>query len=508
MKLQEKEIILRGENLMDEQHQVIQDRNQLLMKLLWFAFFLGLASNFMSKVPINGIIGYSFAGIVVLSVVTFMTLKRVLVYKIQYVAVIGFSILIFVMVSTSPKFSNYLMIYVVVAFLTLFHNFRSIAAATISGLILSNYFFFTYREEMFFGVGNDVFISMNIMYIIITSVLITQARIGERMQDKVNKQHEEMKQDKIKVDQILKEVTNSVQVITNFSETLKGNIMATQKISNEITTAFGEVTRGVEAQAASVLEMNDSMNSTNEIVANVSRTSIQMGNLSTETREITSKGNDQILQLSSHMRQVSQTISAASQLMKELNNQTNQIGTILSSISDISNQTNLLALNAAIEAARAGEHGKGFAVVADEVRKLAEGSQRSTVKISEILHEIQGKTAQVTKQIGEGEDAVTSSIEATEQSKESFSQILNNTSKVAHQAEDIKAMLNKLEQSAMAIIDEISAVSSVTEQSSSQSEEIMAHVEEQHARIENITNSFEELDSMTRQLQKLTDERK
>lgn len=493
---------------MAEQDQVIQGRNMLLMKLLWFAFFLGLASNFMSKVPLNGVIGYSVAGLIAVGAVTFMTLRRVSIYKIQYVAIIGFSILIVVMVSTSPKFSNYLMIYVVVAFLTLYHNYRSIAVAAISGLILSNYFFFTYREEMFFGVGNDVFISMNIMYIIITSVLITQARIGERMQEKVNKQHEEMIQDKIKVDQMVNEVTNSVHVITNFSETLKGNIAVTKKISNEITTAFGEVVNGVETQAASVLEMNESMNSTSKVVADVSKTSVEMGKLSTETRDITSKGNEQILQLSSHMRQVNQTISAASQLMNELNNRTNQIGTILSSISDISNQTNLLALNAAIEAARAGEHGKGFAVVADEVRKLAEDSQRSTVKISQILHEIQEKTNQVTKQIGEGEDAVIASIEATEQSKQSFSQILNNTSKVAHQAESVKEMLAKLEQSAMSIIDEISAISSVTEESSSQSEEIMAHVEEQHARIENITNSFEELDSMTRQLQKLTNETK
>ena len=322
----------------------------------------------------------------------------------------------------------------------------------------------------------------------------------------MDEQHEEMKQGKKKVDQLLKEVTHSVEVISNFSETLKGNISATATISNDITIAFAEVTRGVEAQAASVGEMNESVNNTNDLVASVSKISYQMGSLSSETRDITDKGNAHVVSLSSHMSQVNEVMSAASQLMKELNNQTNQIGAILSSISDISNQTNLLALNAAIEAARAGEHGKGFAVVASEVRKLAEDSQNSTVEISKILTEIKEKTMEVTKQIDAGEQSVSSSILATEKTKENFELILGNTSKVAHQAENVKTMLMRLEQASASIGEEIASVSGVTQHSSSQTEEILAHVEEQHNRIEAIMNSFEKLDSLTRQLQCLVDD--
>lgn len=491
---------------MKEHLDVVQDRNKLLMKLLWFAFSLGLVSNFLAQVPLKGIIAYSVAGMLAVGTITFMTVKRISVQNVQYVVVICFTILIFVMVSTSPKLSNYLMIYVAVAFLTLYHNYRSIAASALSGLLLSNYFFWAFREEMFFGVDYKVFISMNVMYIVITSVLISQARIGEKMQKQMDEQHEAMKEGKNKVDQLLKEVTNSVQVITNFSNTLKGNIHATASISTDITAAFTEVTRGVEAQAASIGEMNESMNSTNEVVANVSKISVTMGSLSSETKDITSIGNKHVQELSHHMGQVNEVISAASQLMNELNNQTNQIGTILSSISEISNQTNLLALNAAIEAARAGEHGKGFAVVAQEVRKLAEGSQKSAVEISQILTEIQGKTTAVTNQIEAGEQSVSSSIKATKQTQQSFGQILENTSKVAMQAQTVKEMLLQLENVSISISEEIASVSGVTQHSSSQTEEILAHVEEQQTRIESIMNSFEQLDSLTKQLQHLVDE--
>ncbi len=492
---------------MSEHLDVIQERNHLLMKLLWFAFLLGLGSNFISQVPLNGIIAYTIAGLLAVGTITFMTLRKISIQNIQYVVVIGFSILIFVMVVTSPKLSNYLMIYVAVAFMTLYHNYRSIAAAAISGLLLSNYFFWAYQDVMFFGVDYKVFLSMNIMYIVITGVLISQARIGEKMQKQMDEQHEAMKVEKKKVEQLLTEVGNSVHVITHFSDTLKGNISATTAISNELTSAFSEVTRGVESQAVSVSEMSESMVSTKQLVSNVSMVAGEMGELSSKTRDLTNNGNEHVIDLSVHMAQVQETIQASNQLMKELNTQTNQIGAILTSISEISNQTNLLALNAAIEAARAGDHGKGFAVVAQEVRKLAEGSQRSTVEISQILTDIQEKTRLVTKQIDAGERSVITGITATKQTKDNFALILENTANVALQADDVKNMLVKLEEISATISEEITSVSEVTQHSSSQTEEILAHVEEQNQRVTAIMDSFQQLDDLTKQLQGLLDVR-
>src|SRR6185312_8497025 len=108
-------------------------------------------------------------------------------------------------------------------------------------------------------------------------------------------------------------------------------------------------------------------------------------------------GRNEVLALSKGMGSISDTVQVVVTEMQSLDGASRQIGEILGLIEEIADQTNLLALNAAIEAARAGEHGRGFAVVADEVRKLAENSASSTREIGVLVKDIQAKTDEVVR---------------------------------------------------------------------------------------------------------------
>ncbi|WP_216828423.1 methyl-accepting chemotaxis protein [Alkalihalobacterium elongatum] len=481
-------------------------KNKLVTNLIWGAFILGLISNFISEVPISGVIAYSVTGLVFSVIFTVMAYNGWAPFSLQYFIASGLGVLTFVMGVTSPKLSNYLMIYVGLVFITLFHNYRSIALSGAIGLFLTNYFFFTLRDTMFWGQENEILISLNVFVVIISGVLIAQARIGEKMQKDIEAKGEEALAEKQKVDQLLGKVANSVKIISEFSQQVKSNIEATQKVSTDLTSTFSEVARGVETQASTVSEINDSMIDTNTAVLNVSSFSQSAKRVAHETLTHTNKGNEQVNELTKTMDNVQSVITSAAVIMKELNEQSQKISTILTTISDISNQTNLLALNASIEAARAGEHGRGFVVVANEVKRLAEDSQRSTKEIESILQDIKVKTEQVTVEVQKGEEIVGESIKVTKETEVSFNEILGNTQEVVSFSNKLEEVVSLLENASNKIKIELSEVTNVTQESSAMVEEVFASVEEQHQYIEEIIDSFKELESLTRELNGLVNE--
>lgn len=481
----------------------LQQRNKLITKLLWFSLFIGFIGNLLSNIPVSGILLFVVPGLVIAIISTFLAWKNIFAKYLQYIIIFKLAILTILMIESSPKLTNYFMVYISLGFITLYHNFRSIAVSGIVGLFLTNYLFIAHRDTVFLGLGYDYLISLNLFLVILSGVLIAQARIGERMQKAVEENSEEVKVAKEKIENLLSQVTNSVHVITAFSEKVKENVEATGRISTELTMAFSEVAKGVETQAANVTEINTSVQSSNEVILTVASSSEEMKEGSFTTSSITDKGYQAMKQLKEEIKEVDLIIKHAVMEINDLNVESQQIGTILNKISQVSEQTNLLALNAAIEAARAGEAGKGFAVVADEVRKLAEDSKASTVQIEEILSKIKQKTKQVTDQVNDGEKAVATSLKATDEAELAFQQILENTKNIANQASLIDQLTDKLQHDSEIIVAEIESVSSITEQTSASIEEILASVEEQNERMNDIVSSFQQLEELTQKLNQL-----
>ena len=137
-------------------------------------------------------------------------------------------------------------------------------------------------------------------------------------------------------------------------------------------------------------------------------------------------------------------VKSSVQTVDQLGKSSQQIGSIVETISGIAEQTNLLALNAAIEAARAGEHGRGFAVVADEVRKLAEASQTAAQQITDLITGIQKDTEAAVASMQSGSEAVQSGTAAVAQLKDAFAEIETAVQNVAQSANDMVAELGQV----------------------------------------------------------------
>ena len=144
-----------------------------------------------------------------------------------------------------------------------------------------------------------------------------------------------------------------------------------------------------------------------------------------QTAEHAAQGNKLAAETVTHMNELAESVEESARIVRELGENSKEIGSIVETISAIADQTNLLALNAAIEAARAGEHGKGFAVVADEVRKLAEGSQQAVQKIGNIIGTIQTTTDKAVETMKAGHELVQIGRSNVEATGNSFNEIVN-----------------------------------------------------------------------------------
>lgn len=170
-------------------------------------------------------------------------------------------------------------------------------------------------------------------------------------------------------------------------------------------------------------------------------------------------------------------------------------------ITGIAEQTNLLALNAAIEAARAGEHGRGFAVVADEVRKLSEQSAESSKEISQLVSMIQSETIKVVQFMEEMTREVDAGIGYVNNAGESFAQIEGSINEVTAQIQGVSSAVNQLAVGAKQVEQSMQFISGVSEETASGVQEVSASTEEQTATMEEISSSAAMLSKMAEELQ-------
>ncbi|MGD6967731.1 methyl-accepting chemotaxis protein [Rossellomorea vietnamensis] len=300
---------------------------------------------------------------------------------------------------------------------------------------------------------------------------------------------------------LLQSVHQASENVAASSEQLLASAAQTNTATQQVSASVDEIASGGEHQLRQVQESTQAITEVAGGIQLIANTSASVGKSSDETSQKSQTGEDNITQALSQMKTIEQNVSKTAHAIKKLDDRSKEIENIVAAITNISSQTNLLALNAAIEAARAGEHGKGFAVVADEVRKLAEESNKSAQQITGLIQSIQADTLTTVDQMNQVTEDVNTGVSLIEHTGRTFKDILESAQNVASQVQEVTGVSEQMAASAQQVSASFEAFSSISENAASRTQTVAGLAEEQSASMEEITASAESLSKLAQDLQ-------
>ena len=307
---------------------------------------------------------------------------------------------------------------------------------------------------------------------------------------------------------MLEDLREIVSSVSDSSMQVAANAEELSASSEQSLASSQMVAKSAEDQLHTSTEQSHFMNTSIEAM-NELRTSIdqisgdneQMLQATTQVKNLVDKGASSITDVVNQMETIHETFTETTQMMQTMEQHSNNIQNITGLITDIADQTNLLALNAAIEAARAGEHGKGFAVVADEVRKLAEQSKNSATEIESMVYQIQQTSSQASKTIVEGGSKVDVGMQKTTESLNAFKNIESGIDEVVFRVESVSAAVEEIQAMSGSVTDSVSHVQQLATQTAETASDTSAATEEQLAAAEEISHNAHALSELAEQLQ-------
>lgn len=305
---------------------------------------------------------------------------------------------------------------------------------------------------------------------------------------------------------VLLNINQTSETVEESSTNLKDVSEEVGSVSTQVAQAINDVAEGAENQAKSVNRMNSGVKNLASDIEELKKSNVEVEQLAQDMKTAAAGGKVEINKVSEQMLNIKESIQNVAAGINNLEAISNEIDEILNIINNVAEQTNLLALNAAIEAARAGEAGRGFSVVADEIRELAEETVGSADKIRKLVKEVKEETNNASSKMDTGIKETRNGEKVVKRAENSFIEIeakINNATAGIDSSMEIVKNINRYSDQ---IVAEIESIAKISETTSANTQEVAASSEEQNASVEELASLANHLAEMSAELNKLVNQ--
>ena len=399
-----------------------------------------------------------------------------------------------------PAKVNYIMYFVMLVFISLYEDLLTNAVGCIVTCICMCVFFAKNQEDLSYPWGMDNTVICIIYAIIIFLTVWYQSYLSKKAAKELAKINAEKDVANEHTSQLLEKIKVTVESLVTATQVMNDNLKNASQVSDSIAVSSDKASKDAQIELDSIEKLYNLLRSGVEQVSSVKEASSCMTNSSISTQNVVEAGINKATSLSDEMGSVLVTMNAIVHDMGVLAEQNTQIFNFLTTLDEITSQTNLLSLNASIEAARAGDAGKGFAVVAEEIRTLADSSREFTSHINQIVTNMNLQMSELKEKVLKQQSSIDSCTKDAKLVKESFDDVSCNTEEVLSQSRGVDDNSEKLSNMFDKTIAEIDEITSSVESTTALLQEISSNITLLHRDISNIVEEQNEISILTQKL--------
>jgi methyl-accepting chemotaxis protein len=293
--------------------------------------------------------------------------------------------------------------------------------------------------------------------------------------------------------ELVRYIREIAEKVSESAKTLSSSALEINASTEEVAQAMEQISQGAESQAEMAGKSSKTIHDMAISIELVAKRAREAAGAARETSLTARRGGDLAKDSLNRMKNFFETAEVTGRQFMEFNAKLQRVGKIADFISDIARQTNMLALNASIEAARAGEYGQGFAVVAEEVRKLSDGTGKSAEDIIELISEIKEESRRVQENMRESSKQISEGKKNIDITATSFQEILQTVLETERKANSIADLSQVQAEGAGEMVKTVDEITKVAEDNAAATEEVSAATEEQTVAMQEMTHAAQEL---------------